>query len=109
MLPKKSLGQHFLTNSGIVSSIVDAGEVSGGDTILEIGPGRGVLTAELLKRGAKVVAVEKDRELIPILKEKFKKELGENQLILINEDILDFEAKNLKLKTKNYYAPAGTK
>lgn len=91
MIPKKSLGQHFLTNTNIVSSIVDAGEVSELDTVLEIGPGKGILTAELLKRDAKVVAVEKDAELIPFLEEKFKKEVANNRLVLINDDILTFQ------------------
>lgn len=91
MIPKKSLGQHFLTNTNIVSSIVDAGEVSARDTVLEIGPGRGVLTEELLKREAKVIAVEKDAELLPFLEEKFKKEIANNRLVLINDDILTFQ------------------
>lgn len=89
MLPKKSLGQHFLTNTSIVSSIADAGEVSSNDTVLEIGPGRGILTAGLLKRGAVVIAVEKDRELLPFLEEKFEKEISSKQLTLIRDDILD--------------------
>ncbi len=89
MFPKKSLGQNFLTNTGIISSIVDAGLVSSTDTILEIGPGRGVLTEELLKRGAYVVAIEKDRELIPILRDRFKKEIAENRFVLICDDILN--------------------
>lgn len=87
---KKSLGQNFLTNTGIVASIADAGFVSQDDTILEIGPGRGVLTEELLKRGAKVIAIEKDAELIPLLQEKFRDELIEKRFMLINEDILNF-------------------
>ncbi|MCX6738679.1 MAG: 16S rRNA (adenine(1518)-N(6)/adenine(1519)-N(6))-dimethyltransferase RsmA [Candidatus Parcubacteria bacterium] len=90
MFPKKSLGQNFLTNTGIVSSIVDAGLVSSTDTILEIGPGKGVLTEELLKRGARVIAVEKDTELIPLLQEKFRDEIEKGQLSLIHEDILNF-------------------
>jgi 16S rRNA (adenine1518-N6/adenine1519-N6)-dimethyltransferase len=90
MLPKKSLGQHFLTNTGVVASIVDAGSVSSVDSVLEIGPGKGVLTSELLSRGAKVIAIEKDDELIPFLKEKFKKEILAKQFILIHDDILEF-------------------
>lgn len=86
---KKSLGQHFLTNTNIVSSLVDAGDVSERDTVLEIGPGKGILTAELLKTGALVIAVEKDRELIPVLEEKFKKEIAGKQLTLMLGDILD--------------------
>jgi len=99
---KKSLGQHFLTNSAIVASIAEAGAVSRNDTVLEIGPGKGILTSELLQRGAAVIAVEKDRELIPLLEEKFEKELSTKQLVLINEDILNFKPESYKLKAKNY-------
>jgi len=89
MIPKKSLGQNFLTNTGIVSSIVDSASLIPNETILEIGPGKGILTEELLKRGAKVVAVEKDSDLVPFLQEKFAKEIAEKKLILVNRDILD--------------------
>lgn len=68
---KKSLGQHFLRGRGHVQAVVDAAEVTNTDLVLEIGPGEGVLTEELLARGARVVAVEKDRRLIPLLQEKF--------------------------------------
>jgi 16S rRNA (adenine1518-N6/adenine1519-N6)-dimethyltransferase len=102
MFPKKSLGQHFLTNTGIVASIAEAGLVSAGDTVLEIGPGKGILTAELLKLGAAVIAVEKDEELLPFLEEKFKKEISEKQLVLMNADILDFRPETYNLKPKTY-------
>ena len=75
MFPKKSLGQNFLTNVGIVSSIVDAAALIPGERVLEIGPGKGILTKELLKRGINVTAIEKDKELIPLLQEKFAKEI----------------------------------
>lgn len=97
--PKKSLGQNFLTNTDIVASIVDAASLSPCETVLEIGPGRGVLTKELLKRGVKVIAVEKDRDLIPILTEKFEKEIKEKQLDLILGDILD---PGFAVQTKKY-------
>jgi len=90
LFPKKSLGQNFLTNTGIVASIVDAASLIPGETVLEIGPGKGILTEELLKQGAHVIAVEKDRELIPVLQDKFKKEITEDRLVLINDDILNF-------------------
>ncbi len=100
---KKSLGQNFLTNTGIVASIVDAASIIPLETVLEIGPGKGILTQELLKRGAKVIAVEKDDELIPFLEEKFKKEIDEKQLILIHDDILNLEsAKNTAFNLKDY-------
>jgi len=90
MLPKKSLGQNFLTNAGIVASIVDAASLSPNETVLEIGPGKGVLTEELLKRGVRVVSVEKDADLIPLLRTKFEKEILEKRLVLVNKDILQF-------------------
>ena len=68
---KKSLGQHFLHNSAHLKVIADAVEIEPGETVLEIGPGEGVLTEALLARGARVVAIEKDHRLIPLLNEKF--------------------------------------
>lgn len=100
MFPKKSLGQNFLTNTDIVASIADAASLSSDETVLEIGPGKGILTGELLKRAGKVIAVEKDRELIPLLQEKFEKEIKENRLVLINEDILTFRFPELIEKYK---------
>ena len=94
MLPKKSLGQNFLTNTGIVSSIVDTASLSPNETVLEIGPGKGILTEELLKHGANVFTVEKDADLIPFLQSKFEKEITEKQLVLIHEDILNFNFQN---------------
>ncbi len=102
MIAKKSLGQHFLTNTAIVASIAGAGGVSSCDTVLEIGPGKGILTAELLKRGSKVIAVEKDKELVMLLKEMFKKEIREKRLFLVNDDILDFRPENYNLRPETY-------
>ena len=67
MSPKKSLGQHFLFDPRILSRIAAALEPLPGETVLEIGPGRGTLTRHLVKLGAPVVVIEKDRELIPLL------------------------------------------
>ncbi|MBU0999228.1 ribosomal RNA small subunit methyltransferase A [Patescibacteria group bacterium] len=109
---KKSLGQNFLKSEMILRKIVEAGEIKRKDVILEIGPGRGALTKQLLGSSDQVLAIEKDRELIEFLKEKFKKEIednppshkatdGQRKLILINEDILDFNLK-YKLLAKSY-------
>jgi len=59
----RRLGQHFLTDPRILSRIVDALDLEHGETVIEIGPGHGTLTRELLARGAQVVAIEKDRRL----------------------------------------------
>ncbi len=71
MQKKKSLGQHFLRSQGALAAAVTAADIHAGDTVLEIGPGEGALTEHLLAANAKVVAVEKDHRLIPILQEKF--------------------------------------
>ena len=64
-----SLGQNFLLDERYISRIVDEAEISEGDCVLEIGAGAGVLTAELLSRGAKVLALELDKTLRPVLDE----------------------------------------
>lgn len=71
MIAKKSFGQHFLQDTRVIAKIIAAAEIQPGEVVLEIGPGRGVLTEALVEAGAKVVAVEADRDLIPLLKEKF--------------------------------------
>ncbi len=91
MKPKKSLGQNFLKSVPALNKIVEAGEISKDDMILEIGPGKGALTEKLLERSNRVIAVEKDRGLFEFLKEKFEKEISSGQLKLINGDILDFK------------------
>src|SRR3989344_5690695 len=87
---KKSLGQNFLKSEAALRKIIEAGEIKPGDTILEIGPGRGALTERLLQYAGRVIAVEKDRALVELLKTKFAKEIGERKLILVNDDILNF-------------------
>lgn len=91
MRAKKSLGQNFLTSSKIAEEIADAAEINDNDIVLEIGPGKGMLTKELLKQSKKVVAVEKDTELIPRLEETFHNKIERGQLTLIKGDALQVE------------------
>ncbi len=102
MRTKKSLGQHFLKSKLALRKIIQAGEISGDDVILEIGPGKGILTEELLKCSGQVIAVEKDRELFEFLQNKFRKEVGEKKLVLINDDILKFNARAYGLEPSAY-------
>jgi 16S rRNA (adenine1518-N6/adenine1519-N6)-dimethyltransferase len=69
---KKSLGQNFLADERVTARIIEAFAPQLDETVIEIGPGRGALTTHLLERAGRVVAVEFDRELIPLLAEKFK-------------------------------------
>jgi len=68
---KKRLGQNFLVDETYARRIVGALGPRAGETVIEIGPGRGALTSLLLESGAQVVAVELDRELVPVLRERF--------------------------------------
>jgi len=105
---KKSLGQNFLKSAAIVGRIAKASNIKEGGMVLEIGPGKGILTKALLLTGAIVVAVEKDMNLIPNLLEKFKNEINEKRLFLINADILDISIVEIfsihsPLITSHYY------
>ena len=70
--PAKRLGQNFLIDKVAVRKIIEAADLTPADTVLEIGPGPGVLTQELTKRVKKVIAVEKDPKMVEILKETLK-------------------------------------
>jgi len=69
--PSKRFGQHFLKDKRTVQRIVDALAPQPGETIVEIGPGTGALTAELIERAGRVIAVEFDNKLTPLLNEQF--------------------------------------
>ncbi|MEK7213557.1 MAG: 16S rRNA (adenine(1518)-N(6)/adenine(1519)-N(6))-dimethyltransferase RsmA [Patescibacteria group bacterium] len=88
---KKSLGQNFLHAPQVISAMVHAGEISKESTVLEIGPGKGVLTEKLLLTEANIIAIEKDDRAISFLKEKFDKEIKNGKLKLIHGDILEFD------------------
>lgn len=81
----KSLGQNFLINDEVIEKIVDSANVNKEDLVIEIGPGLGTLTAKLLERAKKVIAIELDNRMISILNDRFS--LFEN-FELINEDVL---------------------
>jgi 16S rRNA (adenine1518-N6/adenine1519-N6)-dimethyltransferase len=102
MLRKKSLGQHFLHSAHYVQMIADAADIKKGEHILEIGPGEGVLTRELLSRGATVVTIEKDARLIPVLHETFAEEIKNKKLFIYEADALEFDIVQALPKTKNY-------
>lgn len=89
--PNKSLGQHWLRDRAVLSHIADLADIQPGDTVLEIGPGLGTLTSELLRRAEKVIAVEFDEELARKLPGQFP---GKN-LEVKTGDILSFDLSTL--------------
>lgn len=96
----KSLGQNFLINDDIINKTIEASNISKEDLIIEIGPGLGTLTCKLLEKAKKVIAIELDKRMIEILKERFS--LYSN-FEIINEDVLKVNLKELieKEKTEN--------
>lgn len=88
----KSLGQNFLVDQSVLNDIVQGAEISEEDHVIEIGPGVGTLTKELLKKAKKVTAIELDSDLIPILTE----ELGQDEkFTLIHKDALKVDFNEL--------------
>ena len=93
----KNLGQNFLVNDDAVTGIVDAANVSKDDLIIEIGPGLGTLTKELLDRAGKVICIELDKRMIEILNDRFS--MYDNFKVL-NDDVLKVNSKELIAKEK---------
>lgn len=87
----RRLGQHFLTGTWAAAKLVESARIVPADTVVEIGPGKGALTKELLKTGAHIVAIEKDEALAHFLKNAHAAELASGQLRLIEGDVRDFD------------------
>ncbi len=85
---KKRYGQNFLIDARVLDRIVAAAEISREDTVLEIGPGIGTLTQALAEAAGRVVAVEIDRDLIPVLSETLA---AYSNVEVVNEDILKYD------------------
>jgi 16S rRNA (adenine1518-N6/adenine1519-N6)-dimethyltransferase len=102
ILAKKSLGQNFLINEGIIAKIVKSAELTAEDTVLEVGPGTGNLTRALVETGARVIAIEKDHRLI----EDLEAEFSAAQIEIVEADVLKLKTEKLienwKLKNGNY-------
>lgn len=99
---KKSLGQNFLKSKGVVSHIISASKIKRGDLILEIGPGAGFLTEDLIEESRNVLSIEKDDRLITKLEEKFKSQINSGELKIVHDDVLkinvdDFDGDEYKV------------
>lgn len=88
----KSLGQNFITDKSVIERIVEGSDVDENDLVIEIGPGIGVLTAEAAESAAKVVAIEIDKKLIPILAETLAEY---DNIRVVNQDILKTDLNEL--------------
>lgn len=93
LAPNKFLGQNFLVDQNVLDKIIETADLKAGDNVLEIGPGLGTLTDALCRAGANVAAIEKDKELIPVLKDNLKKY---KNLSIINDDFLQIDFEKVK-------------
>jgi len=96
---KKGLGQHFLVDRSVLDKIVSAAELEPSDTVIEVGPGLGILTEELVKKAGKVIAVEVDSKLASSLEKKLSKS---PQLTVLNADVLQLDPRELLEGRRNY-------
>lgn len=95
MRPKRSLGQNFLMHPRIAERIVHTAKIGVADTVLEIGPGKGMLTRVLLERAHHVIAVEADAELVRVLQDTFAAAIDSKHLALFHSDIRAFDPASL--------------
>lgn len=89
--PKKSLGQNFLRDESVIDRIVKTLDLKKDEMVVEIGPGEGALTEKLIETGADVVAIEIDRELVPVLRARFRDHAN---FRVIEADALDINFEN---------------
>jgi 16S rRNA (adenine1518-N6/adenine1519-N6)-dimethyltransferase len=89
--PKSSFGQNFLVDPNIAGKIADLATSPGKGTVVEIGAGTGALTRALLERASHVVAIERDRDLVPLLGESFRTAVEEGRLEIVEADAKRFD------------------
>jgi len=91
--PKKYLGQHFLFDKNIINKILNAAKLKAADTVVEIGPGPGIMTRMIGERVRKVIAIEIDK----VLFDNLKKDLSvKSNIEIVNADALDYSYENLE-------------
>jgi len=97
---KKGLGQHFLVDRGVLEKIISAAELAPSDTVIEVGPGLGILTGELVKKAANVIAIEADSKLASSLQKTFS-EIP--QLTVLNADVFEIDPGEIFAKKRRSY------
>ncbi|MFC1968712.1 16S rRNA (adenine(1518)-N(6)/adenine(1519)-N(6))-dimethyltransferase RsmA [Chloroflexota bacterium] len=97
---KKGLGQHFLIDEVALQRIVSAAELNTGDTVVEVGPGLGILTRELARQAGQVIAIELDARIVSLLKQTL---IPFSNVNIINADILRVDLAGLLGKQENSY------
>ena len=98
----KNLGQNFLIDENVIQNIIDSAQINQSDFVIEIGPGLGTLTSQLVEKAGKVIAIELDQKMVKILQERFS--LYSN-FQLLNEDVLKVDLKTLIEKENTQKCP----
>ncbi len=98
----KNLGQNFLIDENVIQNIIESAQISQNDFVIEIGPGLGTLTSQLVEKAGKVIAIELDKKMVKILQERFS--LYSN-FQLLNEDVLKVDLKTLIEKENTQKCP----
>ncbi|MFA5746390.1 MAG: 16S rRNA (adenine(1518)-N(6)/adenine(1519)-N(6))-dimethyltransferase RsmA [archaeon] len=93
--PNHSLDQNFIVDDGVIKRVVEELSLKKTDVVLEVGPGTGFLTKQLLTY-CKVIAIEKDKKMIVILEQEFVEEIKSGKLVLINDDFLKQDLEKYK-------------
>lgn len=96
--PNKILGQNFLIEEKYVDGLIEAAEIGGEDTVVEIGPGTGAITKELAKKAKRVLAIEKDKNMVDLLGEEL---VGFDNVEIVHQDTLEFDIGYWKLDIGN--------
>lgn len=102
-MAKRSLSQHFLTSPTVAQHIARAAEMTADDTVIEVGPGKGMLTRALLREAGTVIAIEKDAALADALCETFSDAIANNVLHIQTNDVLETEPQELISSNETYY------
>lgn len=95
--PNKSFGQNFLVDKNVFEKIIETADLSNDDFVLEIGPGIGGLTNLLAQKAKLVLAIEKDYDLVTLLRKQFK---SQNNIKIIHADILRYDLGQIKDRYK---------
>jgi 16S rRNA (adenine1518-N6/adenine1519-N6)-dimethyltransferase len=96
---RKGLGQNFLIDGGILKKIAAAAELTPSDTVIEVGPGLGVLTETLAEQAGRVIAIELDNNLADILKARFN---NSDKVTVIQDDVLKVNPADILGKQTDY-------
>lgn len=99
---RKGLGQHFLIDNEVLEVIISAAELTPTDTVIEVGPGLGILTRELARQAGWVIAIELDNKLVAILKKTLA---SFDNVVILNENVLGTDPKTLLQQQKPNFPP----